>query len=288
MPATLRTPAVGELADVVAVLASWQSDDGPLQLHPGDIGWYWRFGARATADALRVWASGSEIVAIGLLDGADTLRLTTAPGARDDGPLARALVRDITDPGRGVLGEGVALVEAPRGAIVSDFLGDAGWGTDDPWTPLQRDLTDPVEDPGVRIEITDPGSVAVRVGLQRAAFTRSAFTEERWRAMASGIPYARARCLVAFDSSDSPVATITVWSAGPGRPGLIEPMGVHPDQRGQGYGRAITLAGAAALRELGSSSVQVCTSSSNVAAVATYTSAALEPQPLRTDRSRSA
>ena len=54
--------------------------------------------------------------------------------------------------------------------------------------------------------------------------------------------------------------------------GLLEPMGVHRDHRGHGYGTAITLAAAAALRDMGSSSAIVCTPSSNVGAVATYAS----------------
>jgi ribosomal protein S18 acetylase RimI-like enzyme len=69
------------------------------------------------------------------------------------------------------------------------------------------------------------------------------------------------------------VAAVTVWSAGPGRPGLLEPVGVHPEHRGRGHGRAIGVAAAAALRELGSSCAVVCTPSANVAAVATYASA---------------
>lgn len=68
------------------------------------------------------------------------------------------------------------------------------------------------------------------------------------------------------------MAAATVWAAGPGRPGLLEPMGVHREHRGFGYGRAITVAAAAALRELGSSSAIVCAADSNVGAVVTYSS----------------
>jgi ribosomal protein S18 acetylase RimI-like enzyme len=125
----------------------------------------------------------------------------------------------------------------------------------------------------------------VRAAVQRASFVRSTFTEEAWRAMAAGSPYAGARCLVAYDGGEA-VAAVTVWSAGPGRPGLLEPMGVHSDHRGRGHGRAITLAAAAALRELGASSALVCTPSSNVGAVATYRSAGFEAGPEIRDRCR--
>ncbi|MEV7890709.1 GNAT family N-acetyltransferase [Streptomyces sp. NPDC088357] len=79
---------------------------------------------------------------------------------------------------------------------------------------------------------------------------------------------------------------MTVWSAGPGKPGLVEPMGVHTDHRARGYGRAITVAGAAALREMGSSSVRVCTPSSNVGGVATYKAAGFAARPEIADRIR--
>jgi ribosomal protein S18 acetylase RimI-like enzyme len=97
--------------------------------------------------------------------------------------------------------------------------------------------------------------------------------------MAGGLPYADARCLIAYDAQNTAVAMVTVWSAGPGRPGLLEPMGVHREHRGHGYGTAITLAAAAALRQLGSSSAIVCTRSSNVGAVATYRSAGFQQLP---------
>ena len=82
------------------------------------------------------------------------------------------------------------------------------------------------------------------------------------------------------------MAAVTVWSAGPGRPGLVEPMGVHHDHRGKGFGTAITVAAAAALRELGSSSALVCTPSSNVGAVATYRAAGFDQLPEVHDQRR--
>jgi len=130
----------------------------------------------------------------------------------------------------------------------------------------------------LRIEVTGPERAHVRTAVQRAAFGGSSFTDEHWQAMAGGLPYADARCLVGYDRDDA-VAAVTVWSAGPGRPGLIEPMGVNPDHRGHGHGRAITVAAAAALRELGASSATVCTPSSNAGAVATYKSAGCRAAP---------
>lgn len=100
--------------------------------------------------------------------------------------------------------------------------------------------------------------------------------------------YRSARCLVGYDRDDRAVATATVWSAGPGRPGLIEPLGAHADHRGRGHGRAITVACAAALQEMGASSVTVATPSDNAAGVRAYLSAGFTAHPESTDFRRPA
>lgn len=284
----LGKPGVDGLSEAVGVLREWQYDGAPMQLHPGDLGWFWRFGAEATATAVRTWSRDRQILAVGLLDGPELLRLTIAPDAHRDEELAQQLVEDVTEPERGVLIEGRVNVEAPTGALVQDLLFQDGWNTDEPWTPLRRDLTAPVKDPGVRIEVIGPEQAHVRTAVQRASFDGSTFTDERWHAMAAGLPYADARCLVAYDDQGNAVAAVTVWSAGPGKPGLLEPMGVHRDHRGHGHGKAITVAAAAALQELGSSSAIVCTPSSYVGAVATYKSAGFQQLPERRDRRRDA
>ncbi len=272
-------PGVDGLSEAVRVLQEWQYDEAPMQLHPGDLGWFWQVGAEATAAAVRTWSRDRQILAVGLLDGPKLLRLTTAPDAQRDEELAQQLVEDVSGPERGVLPAWRVNVEAPIGALVQDLLLEDGWNVDEPWTPLRRDLTEPVKDPGVRIEVIGPEQAHVRTAVQRASFDRSTFTDECWHAMAAGLPYADARCLVAYDDQGNAVAAVTVWSAGPGKPGLLEPMGVHREHRGHGYGKAITIAAAAALQELGSSSAIVCTPSANVGAVATYKSADFQQTP---------
>lgn len=283
MGTSLVAPGVEGLSRAVSALREWQYDGAPFQLHPGDLGWFWRFGAAATATALRLWSRDGQVVGVGLLDGPGLLRLAVAPDAQQSEELARRLVEDLTRPERGVLVDADAYVEAPVGAMVRHLLLDAGWQTDEPWTPLRRDLSEPVNSPGVRVEVIGPDHAPVRAALQRAAFVGSTFTDEHWRTMAAGLPYADARCLVAYDGHGEAVAAATVWSAGAGKPGLLEPMGVHPEHRGQGYGKAITVAAASTLRELGSSSAVTCTPSSNVGAVATYRSAGFQPLPERHD-----
>ncbi|MEU3302106.1 GNAT family N-acetyltransferase [Streptomyces sp. NPDC006678] len=288
MAIALGKPGVDGLSEAVGVLREWQNDGEPRQLHPGDLGWFWRSGAEATAAAVRTWSRDGRILAVGLLDGPGLLRLTIAPDAQRDEELAEQLVEDVTEPERGVLPAGKVAVEAPMGAWAQDLLSAAGWKADEPWTPLRRNLTEPVEDPGVRIEVVGPEQAHVFVAVHRAAFDGSRFTDEGWHAMAAGLPYADARCLVAYDDRGNAVAAVTVWSAGPDRPGLLEPMGVHHEHRRRGYGNAITVAAAAALQQLGSSCAIVCTPSSNVGAVATYTSAGFQQLPEVRDQYRDA
>lgn len=291
---TLTTPDRAGLHDAVQQLASWQRSGAPLQLHPGDIGWFWRLGADRAVAAVRTWRANGRLAAIGLLDGEDLLRVTVAPELRADAVIARAIAHDITAQERGVLPAGSASVELPTGAVLDDLLAQAGWERGEAWTPLERDLRGPVLLPAaaralriVEVDGTDAALVSAWAAVQRSAFDTAASVDDRWYAMAAGAPFARARCLLGVDGDDA-AAGIIAWSAGAGRPGVIEPMGVHADHRGRGHARTITLAAATALRALGASSVQVCTESDRVGAIAAYRSAGFVPMAERFDRVRRA
>ena len=71
MAIVLGRPGVDGLSEAVRALREWQYDGAPMQLHPGDLGWFWRFGAEATAAAVRTWSRDGQILAVGLLDGPD-------------------------------------------------------------------------------------------------------------------------------------------------------------------------------------------------------------------------
>ena len=293
MDMTLATVAVEDLPELDRALRGWQVEGDPLQLHPGDVGWGCRRGVAVTAATLRVWRLGGRAVAVGFLDEPDLLRLGLAPDVGHDDDVAERLAADLADPGRGVLPAGEVFVEAPVGATVHEVLAARGWEEGEAWTALHRDLTTPVEDPGVRVEVVDADRARDWSCVHRTAFTNiSALGDDemhrRWTAMLETPAAEDSRSLVAYDGTGAAVAAVTVWSAGPGRPGLLEPMGVHRDHRGHGFGRAVTVAAARALQELGCSSATVCTTSANLAAVATYASAGYEPQPERHDRRRPA
>jgi GNAT superfamily N-acetyltransferase len=286
MTLVLETPDAGRLREVLEVLRGWQRDDAPIQLHPGDIGWAAALGVDAAAAAVRTWSRGDEVVAIGFLDGPTVLRMTVSPSAWSDRDVAEQVVVDLDDPDRGVFAAGTASVEAPDGTGVRAALDDAGWELGDPWAPLRLDLADAVPPVALHTDLVGPEQVPEFTSVHRAAWGSERFTDERWHAMASGPAHADALCLLGRDEDGTPVAGVTVWSAGPGRPALLEPLGVHPDHRRRGHGRAVCLAAAAALRERGCSSLLVCTEGDRVSAIQTYLAAGFEALPQRLDRTR--
>ncbi|MFG1946713.1 GNAT family N-acetyltransferase [Nonomuraea sp. NPDC048826] len=286
MTILLSTPGAGDLDEVVRALAEWRREGASMQLHPGDVGFYWQFGPERTAAALRMWSREGRILGVGLLDGSELVRLAVDPEARMDEDLARQMVDDVSRRERGVLAAGKAHVEALWDGRFRELLQESGWELDEPWIPMVRDLSESVEDCGLRIEVVGPEQVDDRVAVHRAAFQGSKFSAERWHAMAAGTPYANARCLVGYNDQGDAVAATTVWSAGPGKPGLLEPLGVHGDHQGHGYGKAMAVGAAAALRDMGASSATVCAEASNTGAVATYRSAGYQPQAEVRDLSR--
>ena len=90
----ISKPGIDELSGVLDVLREWQDRRRAGAAAPGDVGWYWRFGAQQTAEALRTWSRDGRVLAVGLLDGATILRPTTAPDVLRDEELARQLVTD--------------------------------------------------------------------------------------------------------------------------------------------------------------------------------------------------
>lgn len=288
MTIELHQPTADSLTAVGEVLAGWQGGRWEGQLHPGDLGWRSLAGVLRTAESLRLWSRDGVPVAIGMLDGPNLLRMAFAPGSREDGELAEHIADALADDARGVLPCGPATMEA-RGAVALDrTLRREGWEANDPWTPLTMDLsthldTRRLDSTDLQVRAAGPSDVDDWLTVHWSAFKGTVLDEgsrdhfrDRWLTMTTGPFAAMARSLVGHDLGGAPVVVATVWSLGPGRPGPVEPMGVHRDHRGHGYGTAITLAGAVALRDEGASSVVLAAENSDAGARATYRAAGLE------------
>src|SRR5512140_3019241 len=130
MSITMRTatPAThGSLSEIVAALSVWQRAGGPVQLHPGDLGWNWSFGTRKLAETVRVWARDGQPLAVGMVDTAGGLvRVAIAPSADADEAFAARMLADLSDPDGRVLPGGVRAVEARFGAALRALLHRSG------------------------------------------------------------------------------------------------------------------------------------------------------------------
>lgn len=123
---------------------------------------------------------------------------------------------------------------------------------------------------GFHIEAVEPADTDEWVAVHWSAFRGTPIPDERIRhfvdgwCLAAESPFSDLARILSLRSGDGQaVAVAAVWSAGEGRPGLIEPLAVHREHRGRGYGVAMTNAAVDALRHLGSSSAMVCAETSN-------------------------
>lgn len=273
-----------DLPDIADHLGAWQVDPWPGHLHPGDLGWHTLAGASHTAQDLRIWLHDGSPVAIGLLDDG-VLRMALDPSVTGDEGLAEQIARGLSDPGPPLFSDGDAVVEARGSDALRARLRGEGWQDDDAWTSFCCDLSEPLDfsqldRTGLRVEKVGLEAAEVWTGVHWSAFRGADGSDDardrivrRWSAMMTGPLADHATSLLGYDSAGAPVAVATVWTAGRDRPGLIEPLGVHADHQGQGYGRAITVAAARALQDAGASSANVATENSRHGAIATYRSA---------------
>jgi GNAT superfamily N-acetyltransferase len=248
-----------------------------------------------TAEHLRLWARDGSTMAIGLLD-SGVLRLAITPDAVFDDDLANEIAADLDDPRSGVIPTGQSVIEARGAHALSRLLKEKGWADDEPWTPLTLSLEENRAPEGrsrradLRVESVATDAAEQWISVHWSAFksvpldadTRKRLAQ-RWEAMRTGPASALGHHLIGYDRDDRPVAITSVWTAGAGRPGLIEPLGVHRDHHGHGYGVAITDAGTRLLREAGASSAVVVAENSNSAALSTYLAAGFTPRPVVMD-----
>lgn len=257
--------------EIVAALVAWTPPTWGGQLHPGDVGWELRFEDDHVDSSFLVVREGGAVVAVGLLDGPEALRLAVDQTRAYDPELAEYLA----DAAEDVVAPGEAYVDGLPFAAWRAVLADRGWDADtDQWVALHRSLAGVRNrlPPGVA-PVTGDRDVADRVAVQRAAFDGSTFTAARWALMAAGPPYDGALDLLARDAAGRPVAAGTAWSAGPGRCGLLEPVGTHRDHQQRGHGRRLLEGLCAQLAAAGASSVAVATPASNDGAVRAYAAA---------------
>ncbi len=127
---------------------------------------------------------------------------------------------------------------------------------------LARRIADSINDP--KGGVFGPGQATVE-GRSAGALTRI-LGQQGWQEDEPWVPLR-----LDLSAPVQPTRTlIETIDEDRGVPASSKPMGVHRDHRGRGYGVEITRAGAAMLREMGSSSAVVAAEGSNKGALATY------------------
>ena len=226
--------------------------DLPVQLRQAIWDGRGASGPAGSPMLLRVWTAGDTTVAIGFVDEASLIRMALAPPADHDEDLAQALVGDLEDPTQARLHGSRSSSKPASGRHSARCSRSHGWVDSDPWTPLVRDLSDPVEGTDLRVEVVGDDRVEqdrwrCRVGV----FERSTFTAGRWRRCRSRRHTEGWRCLRVVRRTGQRCCCGHVWAAGPwpGRPacwsrwastGTIAVTGTvrHQPRRGCGPARA--------------------------------------------------
>lgn len=272
MAYTREQPGRAGEREIREALCGWEPVGGYLgQLHIGDVGWMLRLPDDVVDAGLHVWRDDrGAIVAVGLLHSPQVLALGVDPRLHLHVPLGERLAADAVE----VLSGGDMYVDAPFAAAVRTVLAAEGWDLDDdPWPAFYRPLTvaDASGTDADAVPVRSDDDLAGRVAVQRVMFAATQSDETSWQRMRASASYDPDLDIL-LRAEGVPVAAATAWSAGPGRCGLLEPVGTHRDHRGAGYGRRALIAACAALARAGASGVAVFTPGSNAPAVALYRS----------------
>jgi hypothetical protein len=265
-------------ATAIAALADWAPQHGPVTgLHAGDIGWHLRHDDAYLDGTIVVARDGRELVATAVVE-SEGLRPALRPDRKDDeelaaalGALAQSLTRSPTPSPNGA-GTEVFCDVVPDSALRAWLVARA-WSLDPvPWALFHRPLSaaDAELGQGLASPVETDDDIRDRVNVQFNAFHRSTFTIDRWHQMAAGPGYRRELDLLRRDDDGVAVSGATTWMAGPGRVGILEPVGTHRDHVARGHGQAVTLAAIGAVARAGASGVTVQTPASNAAAVRAY------------------
>jgi ribosomal protein S18 acetylase RimI-like enzyme len=293
-----------DLADLraiqAAITAAWLTHRPLVGVTAGDVAWWYVSGPPDTdwTQRIRLWERDDGLVAWGWFAGPATLDLFVCPGIavaerrRTVAELAgwledRATWWDATgphDPPTSPATDLTAYALDHDLAMAADL---AAAGFEPAATPEMsmnhRHLPtamvepEPVIPPGYVLRHVDgERELEARVDVHRAAFAPSRMTVEKYRRLVALDDYAFERDLVIAAPDGTFAAFTLVWWDPVARVGEFEPVGVHPDHRRLGLGRAVNLAGLRLLRELGAVDAIVFSAIANAASEALYRSDGFE------------
>lgn len=154
-----------------------------------------------------------------------------------------------------------------------------GWGAVHLVAELAQRPPAPPLPPGFTLRaLRGASEVAAAVELHHAAFSTQSMTPA-WRRRTLRAPEYRAELDLLVEAPDGRQAAFCLGWLHPGaRVGKIEPLGVHPDFRRRGLGRALLLEMGRRLAALGARAVGLDTSNNNSPALALYRSVGFRPR----------
>ena len=282
-----------------AITASWLIARPVVPVLAGDVSWWLASSPLDTdwRERIRLWERDGEVVAWAWLmppDAADLfLRADLAPVDR------RGLVAAIGDwLVERVQWWSVAAADAPETRVtriltwaldaddaLQGDLAAAGFAPDvEPeYSMFHRRLDDDRPLPeaplpeGYRVRpVRLPEELQARVDVHREAFAPSKMTVEKHTRLLDLPGYTADHDLVVEAPDGSLAAFTLVWWDPVARAGEFEPVGVHPEHRRRGLGRAVNVEGLRLLRRLGAIDAVVFSRQTNVASEALYASAGFD------------
>ena len=282
-----------------AITASWLIARPVIPVLAGDVSWWLASSPLDTdwRERIRLWERDGEVVAWAWLmppDAADLfLRADLAPVDR------RGLVAAIGDwLVERVQWWSVAAADAPETPVtriltwaldaddaLQGDLAAAGFAPDvEPeYSMFHRRLDDDRPLPeaplpeGYRVRpVRLPEELEARVDVHREAFAPSKMTVEKHTRLLDLPGYTADHDLVVEAPDGSLAAFTLVWWDPVARAGEFEPVGVHPEHRRRGLGRAVNVEGLRLLRRLGAIDAVVFSRQTNVASEALYASAGFD------------
>ncbi len=282
-----------------AITASWLIARPVVQVLAGDVSWWLASSPLDTdwRERIRLWERDGEVVAWAWLmppDAADLfLRADLAPVDR------RGLVAAIGDwLVERVQWWSVTAADAPETPVtriltwaldaddaLQGDLAAAGFTPDvEPeYSMFHRRLDDDRPLPeaplpeGYRVRpVRLPEELEARVDVHREAFAPSKMTVEKHTRLLDLPGYSADHDLVVEAPDGSLAAFTLVWWDPVARAGEFEPVGVHPEHRRRGLGRAVNVEGLRLLRRLGAIDAVVFSRQTNVASEALYASAGFD------------
>ena len=282
-----------------AITASWLIARPVVQVLAGDVSWWLASSPLDTdwRERIRLWERDGEVVAWAWLmppDAADLfLRADLAPVDRRG--LVAAIGDWLVERVRWWSATAADAPETPVTRILTWALdaddalqGDlaaAGFTPDvEPeYSMFHRRLDDDRPLPeaplpeGYRVRpVRLPEELEARVAVHREAFAPSKMTVEKHTRLLDLPGYSADHDLVVEAPDGSLAAFTLVWWDPVARAGEFEPVGVHPEHRRRGLGRAVNVEGLRLLRRLGAIDAVVFSRQTNVASEALYASAGFD------------